>query len=196
MKKIILIGFVIFFSQAYANELTSFRPKLQEEARRGSILLGLEGAFFSFSGSSFNGLGINLGYRYPFFRNWAVQGGISQAFSFTGGFGFLYTSFSLAGHYAIFGNWNPIEQTIEWQGKEIIQNRERKGNLLSLTAGVEQFLFSGNTAVYPAPGAFGGVLFRTEIWGLPWSATARAGAYASNGSTMSAFLFQFQTELD
>lgn len=192
-----LLFFTLFSANASATNVTSlYEPKVTDASTRGEVMLGFEAGSFAFTGASLTGMGLGLSYRYALNPNVAIQGGLSQAFSINGGFGFLYTGLGFFAHYAVMGSWIAPRQNIEWNGRSIVTVTEKRRNILSLFAGAEQFIFSGKASVYPAPGFAAGLGYQFNISNQPWIVNIRGGTYSLKTGSLSAVILQLQKPLN
>jgi hypothetical protein len=192
-------SFLFLTGKASADEsetnVTETSRKYSVRQSGNALSLGIEGSIFKIPDASIAGMGFGIHYRYALGHRFALRGTLSQAFTASGGFGFLYTNVGLFAHYAIRGGWSP-SQTVYWDHRPMVTVKERTDGTLSVFSGIEQYIFSGKAAVYPAPGLAAGLDYQSSFFGRSWTTGFKAGVYSADAGTISALILQFQTSLE
>lgn len=159
----------------------------RNEVKSTYFLMGMEGAYFTRSGGSLMGVGLGVGVSHALSPAWAVQAKISQAFSLSGGFGYLYTRISSQLVRAFGGSFQGSARSVKFRGREIVEAQGASDGRFSLGAGLEQVVFSGTRSVFPAPGFFGVLGKQMTFFGQAFELGAKGGIYFASSETLMGF---------
>lgn len=181
-RRALILSVLCFSAIAQESEpVSSGSVEQTDTVDRLQLFLAPNYTLFKREGSTLSALDIHLGMSYALDDRLALEGGLHQAFSFSG-FSAIYTTIEAGISFAAWGTQFRHKRQIKVAGMGIAEGTESIGSALIFSALAKQYFFNGSNSVLPFSG-----IGLTGMYRFPSSTSSSVGVglssdFIANGS--------------